>query len=65
LSYLSRQAMVSNRSPCSRSAFNDPNGVSLQALFQQLRLRLVNGVTEQCLERFQNSYIQRIAGAID
>ena len=32
---------VSKRWPCSRSTFSDPNIVSLQALSQQLPLRLI------------------------
>ncbi|MNX53240.1 hypothetical protein D3C86_839320 [compost metagenome] len=33
--------LVFNCWPCSRSTFNDPNSVSLQALSRQLPLRLI------------------------
>src|ERR1035438_7384492 len=39
--------MVSNRSPCSRSTFSEPNSDSEQALSQQLPLRLIEGVIVQ------------------
>ena len=50
--YQSSQSMVSsfasrrvlNRLPCSRSTFNDPKSVSLQALSQQLPFRLIEPV---------------------
>jgi hypothetical protein len=35
---------VTNRWPCSRSTFSDPNRVSLQALSQQLPRRLIEAV---------------------
>src|SRR5664279_2071897 len=36
--------IVSKRWPCSRSTFSEPNNVSEQALYQQLPLRLIDGV---------------------
>jgi hypothetical protein len=36
-----RLRLVTKRCPCSRSTFNEPNSVSLQALSQQLPLRLI------------------------
>ncbi len=37
---------VAKRYPCSRSTFNDPNTVLLQALSQQLPRRLIDAVMQ-------------------
>jgi hypothetical protein len=47
--------MVSKRWPCSRSTFSQPNNVSAQALSQQLPLRLIDSVMEQCSSTFAKS----------
>jgi hypothetical protein len=48
---------VSKRWPCNRSTCNDPNNVSLQALFQQLPLRLIEGVVPHSLSNLLNSWL--------
>ena len=47
--------MVSNRCPCSRSTFSEPNRVSLHALSQQLPLRLIDGVIPHCFSTLLKS----------
>ncbi len=40
------------RRPCSRSTFNEPSSVSPQALSQQLSLRVIDRVIDQCSSSF-------------
>src|ERR1017187_9727508 len=47
--------MVSNRCPCSRSTFSEPNRVSLHALSQQFPLRLIEGVIPHCFSTLLKS----------
>src|SRR5471032_2613397 len=48
---------VSKCWPCNRSTFSDPNRVSLQALSQQLPLRLIEGVIPQSFSSLLNSWL--------
>jgi hypothetical protein len=49
--------LVLKRWPCSRSTFNDPNSVSLQALSQQLALRLIELVMPYALSTSWKSWL--------
>ncbi len=49
--------LVTNRWPCSRSTFNDPNSVSLQALSQQLPHRLIEAVMQYSVSTSLKSWL--------
>jgi hypothetical protein len=55
---------VTNRWPCSRSTFSDPNRVSLQALSQQLPRRLIEAVMPYSARTSRKSSLAYLAAPV-